>query len=227
MIRYIISVIIATTAILLCYLWYPIYILSGKRAGMLFIRTFFSTLLKANNITVKMSGLEHIDLEQNYLILSNHQSIFDIPIVSASLPLDIRIFAKQELIHIPLFGWGMWLYDFVFVNRKKKKDAMLSLHRAADTLNNFSFLVFPEGTRSKDGRVHSFKTGAIEIARLSGKPVLLVAVRGSGNIMKKDSLFVSGGSIEIQIFPPEMVAKNDNRKERAKEFQKIIASFVE
>ena len=227
MIRYIISVIIASTALLLCYVWYPIYIVSGKKAGMLFIRTFFATLLKANNITVEITGLEHIDSSQNYLVLSNHQSIFDIPIVSATLPLDTRIFAKQELLHIPIFGWGMWLYDFVFVDRKKKKDAIQSLHKASAILNKFSFLVFPEGTRSKDGKVHSFKTGAIEIARLSGKPVLLVAVKGSGDVMKKESLFVSGGHIKMKVFPPEKVEKTDNRKERAEAFQKTIASFVE
>lgn len=227
MIRYLASIIISTIAILLCYVWYPVYLFSGKKAGMVFIRTFFATLLKANNITVHITGVEHIDKSQNYLILSNHQSIFDIPIVSATLPLDTRIFAKRELLHFPIFGWGMWLYDFVFVNRKKKKDAILSLKRAAKSLERFSFLVFPEGTRSKDGIVKPFKTGAIEIARLSGRPVLLVAVKGSGNIMKKGSLFVSGGSVELHVFPPEIVEKESNRKEKALHFQQVIASFVD
>jgi 1-acyl-sn-glycerol-3-phosphate acyltransferase len=68
---------------------------------------------------------------------------------------------------------------------------------------------------------------ALEIARQSGKPVLLVAVKGSGNIMKKGRLFVSGGSVELHVFPPEIVEKESNRKEKAVHFQQVIASFVD
>ncbi len=228
MFHYLVSLLFAFVAVVLSVFWYPIYLLSGKRAGHLFLaRFFFATLLKINKITVVLEGAEHIVPHRNYLIISNHQSVFDIPILSASLPLDIRIFAKKELMHIPLFGWMMWLYDFVFVDRRSKKGAVAALKRGVAVLERFSFLVFPEGTRSVDGTVAPFKTGAMEIARKSSKEVLPVAVKGSINIMKKNNLAVAGGTVFVHIFPPILIDESANRKETALRFQRMIADFVE
>jgi 1-acyl-sn-glycerol-3-phosphate acyltransferase len=206
---------------------YPVYILSGKKVGKYLVRNLFVVILKICGVKVEREGLENVDKNERYLVVSNHQSVFDIPVIGAALPLNLRIFAKKELSRIPVFGQLMVLYDFVFVNRSNAREAVKDLKRAADKMKHYSFLVFPEGTRTKDGTVGKFKTGAISLAFDSREKILPVALVGVDKIMKPGKLIVNKGTVYIKIFEPVSIQEGESRKDIAEKLQKIISEYVE
>ena len=206
---------------------YPLYILTGKRVGKNTVKNTFKMVLWINRVKVDVSGRENIDPSKKYLVVSNHQSVFDIPIVSVAVGLDIRIFAKKELSRFPLFGQLLYLYDFVFVNRNNKREAVKNLKKAAEVMKSYSFLVFPEGTRSKDGKVGEFKTGAISLALGNDVNILPVAILDSHKIMTKGSLKINPGTVKVKIFEPTVSLENEKRKDIASRLQKTISSYVD
>lgn len=207
-------------------LLYPAYILSGKKVGKYLVRNLFIVILKICGVRVEREGLENVDQNDKYLIVSNHQSVFDIPVIGAVLPLNLRIFAKKELSRIPIFGQLMVLYDFVFVNRNNAREAVRDLKRAAAKMEYYSFLVFPEGTRTKDGTVGKFKTGAFSLAFDSGKKILPVALIGVDKIMKPGKLIVNKGTVHIKTFEPVSIQEGESRKDIAEKLHKTISDYV-
>jgi 1-acyl-sn-glycerol-3-phosphate acyltransferase len=207
-------------------LLYPFYILSGKKTGKYLVRNLFIVVLKICGVKIVAEGLENVNENEIYLVVGNHQSVFDIPVIGAVLPLNLRIFAKKELSRIPVFGQLMVLYDFVFVNRNNQREAVRDLKKAAQKMEHCSFLVFPEGTRSKDGRVGKFKSGAFSLAFESGKTILPVALTGVANIMRPGKLTVNKGTVYMKIFPPVKIEEGDSRKSVAEKLQLIISEHV-
>lgn len=227
MLRYFISVIISLSFILIGYIIYPLHILCGRKMGRVFFTTYGRCMLYANTIKLEIEGLDNIDKNKRYLIVSNHQSLFDIPIIFAFLPLEIKFFAKKELRKIPLMGGLLAIYDHVFVDRNNKRDALRSLKRAQEILSKYSFGMFPEGTRSIDGKIGKFKAPGLSIAQKAGVEVLPIAIKGSMNIIKKDHLFVNSGTVFIRIFPPVKYEENEDRKDFGLYLENMIKEFVE
>ena len=139
-------------------------------------------ILKTTGVRVRVSGLEHLDPARSYVFAANHQSIYDIPIVFASLPLQLRIVAKESLGRIPFLGWHLQRTGHLLVDRKKpgagivKK--MARLVAAARSL-----IVFPEGTRSVDGRSGGSRAASFLLAIDAGLPVVPVSIAGSRFVM--------------------------------------------
>ncbi len=139
----------------------------------------------------KVEGLEKIDPKQQYLIMCNHQSLLDILIVAARLPVLFRFLAKKELFSIPFMGWHMSLAKYILVERASKT----SRHRALMSIDEWlrrgsSILFFPEGTRSVDGEIHDFRPAAFKIARDRGVTILPIVVDGPGSALPKNSLLL-------------------------------------
>jgi len=205
---------------------YPIYVLTDKKVGKYLVRNLFIVVLKICGVKVEVEGLENVDKNEKYLIVSNHQSVFDIPVIGANLPLNLRIFTKKELSRIPCFGQMLFLYDFTFVDRKNKRQAVRDLKKAVKLMKFYSYLVFPEGTRTKDGSVGKFKSGAFAMAFDTGKKILPIAITGVDRIMKPGQLIVNPGTVKMKILKPVSIEKGESRKEVANRLQILIAENV-
>lgn len=161
-----------------------------------------SALLLAG-IRFKVLGTEHIPHGRPAIYISNHQSNFDIPLFYAALPLQFRWMAKQELFDIPLFGLAMKRSGYIPIDRSDRRKAMHGMLEAAKRIAaGASVVIFPEGTRTPDGELKSFKKGGFLLAIKAQVPVVPVAIKGSFEVMAKDSWRIHGGEIVMQILPP-------------------------
>jgi 1-acyl-sn-glycerol-3-phosphate acyltransferase len=128
---------------------------------------------------------------------SNHQSLFDIPVLVLAMPADFRMVAKRSLLFVPIFGWALWLAGFLFIDRSNRERAIRTLDRAARRLRGgTSIVVFAEGTRSADGRLLPFKRGGFVLAIQAGVPVVPVTLRGGTAILPKGSLSPRPGRMQ-------------------------------
>jgi 1-acyl-sn-glycerol-3-phosphate acyltransferase len=149
-------------------------------------------------VEVTVRGLEHVDRARSYIVVANHLSQLDIPLLFAELPFPIRFLAKRSLFYIPVFGWSIALARFIPVDRSSTRKARRSIDRAARRVRRGrSLVIFPEGTRSPDGALQTFKSGAFVMGVKSGVPILPVAIRGSYEIVPKSTLKVRPGPIEL------------------------------
>lgn len=158
-------------------------------------------ILKTTGVRVRVTGLEHVDPSKSYVFAANHQSIYDIPIVFTSIPMQLRIVAKESLGKIPFMGWHLHHSGHLLVDRKNPgADIVEKMKRLVDEAH--SLIVFPEGTRSVDGTLGRFKKGSFVVAVDAQLPVVPVSVRGSSHVMKKGRLMVCPGDVTVTIHPP-------------------------
>ncbi len=137
------------------------------------------------------------------IVASNHESALDIWVLFATLGRSFRFIAKQELFKIPVFGWYLSIGGHVPVDRRSPTRAAASLRRAGAVVRGgTSLVVFPEGTRSRDGRVQPFKKGPFVVAKEAGVPVVPVAISGSGRVTPKNVIAVVPGTIRIAAGDP-------------------------
>lgn len=167
-------------------------------------RLWARMILFSGGVRVRISGLEHLQQDQPYVFMSNHESALDIPILIRSLPYQVRMMAKKELFRIPLFGWAIALGGYIKVDRTNTERAIASLREAAQRipLQGVSVLVFPEGTRSPAGKLRRFKKGGFAFAMDTGYPVVPVTVRGSRRRIPKGALAIRPGRVEVIVGPP-------------------------
>ena len=158
-------------------------------------------ILKTAGVRVRMTGLEHLEPGRSYVFAANHQSIYDIPIVFTSIPFQLRIVAKESLGRIPFMGWHLHRAGHLLVDRRNPgPDIVRKMRRLVG--ESSSLIVFPEGTRSRDGRVGRFKKGSFLVAMDAGLPVVPVSISRSREIMKKGELMVRPGDVDVTIHPP-------------------------
>lgn len=168
------------------------------------IRIWSKINLIVANIKVDISGLENIKPDTSYLVIANHQSHMDIPVVVYHLPLRLTFMAKKELFKIPFFGWGMQAAGVLKIDRSNRQKAIKTLKDAEKIIleNKFSVMAFPEGTRSPDGDIHTFKKGPFVMAIDTGLPVLPISIRGTYDILPKKKLKIKPGRVRVKIHPP-------------------------
>jgi len=155
-------------------------------------------LLAISFVKIKRIGLENIEKNKNYIFISNHSSMFDILIVLAGIPNNIRFVAKKELFKIPIFGWSMIMAGYVSIDREKSIKAMRSIEEAAEKIKKgISVILFAEGTRSKDGSIQPFKRGPFLLASKTKVPIIPVTINGAAKILPKKSLRINSGTLEI------------------------------
>jgi 1-acyl-sn-glycerol-3-phosphate acyltransferase len=152
---------------------------------------------------VKVHDLDHLDLRQNYVFVSNHQSMFDILVIMGYLPFSFCWVAKKELFSVPFFGKCMESIGSIPLDRKDRRSAMHSMDMALERVRKgASITVFPEGTRSRDGKIARFKQGAFHVALKSGKPVVPLLIKGTGRMMSPGSFGTYPCTMELFITPP-------------------------
>jgi 1-acyl-sn-glycerol-3-phosphate acyltransferase len=161
----------------------------------------FSSRLAGIRVTVE--GQENLDPQQTYIFVGNHTSQTDILTFQGYIPHVFRWIAKKELFDIPIFGTAMLAVEFIPIDRSRGRQAVKSLNAAAERIaEGSSVLIFPEGTRSPDGRLHPFKTGAIMLAIKAGVPVVPVGFNGTYQVLPKGSLLSRGGDVVLRIGRP-------------------------
>ncbi len=154
-------------------------------------------------VRVRVEGIENIDPEQIYIFAGNHSSQYDIFSFQGYFPHDFRWIAKKELFRIPVFGQAMRQAGYIPIDRSHGRQALKSLEQAAARITGgSSVLIFPEGTRSADGRLQEFKTGAVLLAIKARVPVVPLGFNGSYEVLPKGRLLPRGGEIVIRIGEP-------------------------
>ena len=166
-------------------------------------RLWGRSILVVSRIKVTVEGLANIDTERPYIYMPNHQSNFDIPVLLGHLTVQFRWLAKVELFKIPIFGRAMRKAGYISIDRNNRESAFRSLEAAAAKIKNgVSVLIFPEGTRSRDGTIRPFKKGGFVMAIESGVPIVPVVINGTRAIMTKGKFRVNPGQIHMRIFEP-------------------------
>jgi 1-acyl-sn-glycerol-3-phosphate acyltransferase len=182
--------------------------------------------LRVAGIRIRAEGLENIP-GGTCLFAANHTSNADPPSVVGAIPRRIAILAKKSLFSIPIVGVAFRLAHFVPVNRADSRAAMGSIDEAAGHMKNgTSYLIYPEGTRSPDGRLLPFKRGAFVLAIRAGVPVVPVACSNAHRILPKNSWRVRPGEIVVRFCPPVDAAayREDQRGELAARVHAAIAA---
>ena len=192
-------------------------------------RTWSRLILVTTGVRVETSGLERLEPGRTYVFVSNHQSIYDIPILFWSLPYQLRIIAKESLGRFPFLGWHLSRTGHMLVDRSRPDRTKIFGWASRLTANGLSLIVFPEGTRSRDGRVARFKGGSFYLALEAGLPVVPIAVVGSRHVMLKDRLATYPGDVKLVVHEPietRDLAGSDPR-EFAERVRRIIAPAAE
>ncbi len=164
-------------------------------------RTWSWLILATTGVEVRTSGVERVPPGESYVFVSNHQSIYDIPILFCHLPFQLRIIAKASLGAFPVLGWHLRYTGHVLVERDRA--GAKTLRQVAALMRHaHSLIVFPEGTRSSDGQVGRFKAGLFLLAVEAGLPVVPVAIVGSRHVMRKRRLMTCPGQVELVVHDP-------------------------
>lgn len=175
------------------------------RSGRIYFwsgRTWTKWALIVCRIKLSVKGMEHVDPYGNYILVSNHASGFDIPVLMNTFP-HVRIMFKKELSYIPFWGWALRWGHHIMVDRSKGTEAMKSLDRAAKAIGEGGqVLLFAEGTRTRDGKLQPFKRGAFSLAAKSGIPIVPIAINGSFSILPKGSFDIRPSQIEVVVHAP-------------------------
>jgi 1-acyl-sn-glycerol-3-phosphate acyltransferase len=186
-------------------------------------RAWSRLILKTTGVTVQVSGLERLDPSRSYVFASNHQSIYDIPILFASLPFQLRIIAKASLGKIPFMGWHLQRTGHVLVDRSRPGAGVVK-KMARLVAAGHSLIVFPEGTRSTDGSVARFKGGSFLIALEAGLPVVPISIQGSRHVMFRGRLMVCPGVVSVTVHAPIETA--DVPRDAVREFSARVHEVV-
>lgn len=171
--------------------------------------------LRAAGIHVRAEGLENVPRGRPCILLSNHVSNLDPPVLIAVAPGQLSFLLKRELMKIPLLGTAMRMGKFVPVARSQsREDARRSTEAAAEALHaGLHLLVFPEGTRSADGRLLPFKKGAFFMAEATGALIVPIIVSGTAEMMPKGTNAIRSGSATVAFLQPIDPAKYSSREE--------------
>jgi 1-acyl-sn-glycerol-3-phosphate acyltransferase len=185
---------------------------------------FAEAALRIGNITLEIEGKEHLQRGQTYVFIANHTSIFDRPAVWIAVATTLttrlgdesggrlRIIYKRSLELIPFLGWELKMSPFIPIQRERARKSMKSIHAAVEAIQTGeSVIIFPEGTRSRNGRLMEFRRGAFHLAARAKKPIVPVAIIGAQRILQADSVMLQEGTIRIVLGKPVPPPEQDDR----------------
>jgi 1-acyl-sn-glycerol-3-phosphate acyltransferase len=159
-------------------------------------------ILATTGVDVSVRGLERVSRGETYVFISNHQSIYDIPVIFASLPFQLRIIAKESLGRFPFLGWHLRRAGHLLVDRRNPNRAGILNGWRRLVADRISLIIFPEGTRSPDGRIGRFKAGSFLLALEAGLTIVPLSVTGSRQVMQKGRLMTCPGQVTLQVHEP-------------------------
>ena len=160
-------------------------------------------MLLITGTRIDIQGREKMKQGRSYVIVSNHQSMFDILALVTSLGIQYRWTIKKELLKTPLFGYALYASRNIFIDRSNPEKARESIRKGLERLPaGVSIMFFAEGTRSPDGRLLNFKKGAFNVALEKSNPILPVTVNGSRHVLPRKSFVFTPGRIRVVVGDP-------------------------
>jgi len=174
---------------------------------------------------VTLEGREHIRSDATYVMVANHQSLLDI-LVLFRLFRHYKWVSKVENFRVPLIGWNMSLNGYIELKRGDRTSVVQMMGACRVTLaEGNSIMMFPEGTRSLDGRMRAFKTGAFELAKASGRPILPIVLNGTSNALPKRG-FVLQGRHPIHISILEEIPAEEFAEQPVEELTERVRDLI-
>ncbi len=176
----------------------------GKYYTGKLIKMWARWVIWSTGIQYEIDGLDNLNLDKQYIFMSNHESALDIVLGLAAIPFNIVFLAKKELFRVPIFGWAMNSAGMIKIDRQNPEIARRSVSGAVETLkhSSFSTLIYPEGTRSNGEELLPFKKGGFILAIRTQLPVVPITILGAGNVLPKGTLAIKKSYIKIIIDVP-------------------------
>lgn len=176
-----------------------------------------AVLLRITGVKVDVSGLENLPDGESFVFMTNHSSLFDIPVFLCGIGRKTSIIYKKELEKVPIWGYALKKSPFISINRADAREAVSAMEEAARSLDeDASIMIFPEGTRSHDGRLGEFKRGAFMMAGFTGKRIVPVTLIGTAEILPRKKYFFKSGTVRFIVGSPrEVPDKKDRLAEKA------------
>lgn len=166
-------------------------------------KAFGGGILLIAGVKVETEGTELLDPNAEYIFISNHQSYFDIPVLMKAIPNNVRFIYRKDITKIPILGWGMYLGGYIPINRDNVREAMKSLKESVKKIKKgISVVIFPEGTRSYNGKLGDFKRGMFVLADEAKVPLVPTSVIGSINIMPRNKFQIKSGNVKVVFEKP-------------------------
>lgn len=180
-------------------------------------RTWAETMCSACGVEVRASGRDDRIFDEPLVVVANHQSLFDIPVLFCALPEPYGMLAKKGLFDIPFFGRAMHALGCVPIDRSRKEDGYTAIAKAAELVRGGStIVVFPEGRRSWDGKLLPLKKGPFHLAQMARVPVLPVGIRGTRHVLPRGAAFVKPGIVEVEFGTPIRIGEGSEGREEAR-----------
>ena len=177
------------------------------------IRVWARLLVRAAGIDLRTERMETVDRKQRYILVANHYSYFDIPVIIAAVPQPIRFMAKVSLFKIPIFGWALGRAGFIPIDRKNRRTAVKSFDLAAERIRKGNtIVVFPEEGRSRNREMRPFQRGGFLLALKSELPILPLAIDGTYDVYRVGARRITPGVVTIKVGDPIATAGRSVRE---------------
>jgi 1-acyl-sn-glycerol-3-phosphate acyltransferase len=202
-----------------------------KKNNRALARVFIKIIAKSMQLKVTAHGLEHVPKHGPCIFMANHSSLIDILVMTIAIPVHFNFMAKKELFWVPFIGFQMILGGDILIDRNNPKHAKLALKKVEKKLiNGGKMLIFPEGTRSTNGKLLPFKGGGFKLAATTATPIVPCYIQGSDTIVQKKSLNATPGQVNIYFSAPIPSPKTSTRNtisELMASTQNSIQSLIE
>ena len=192
-----------------------------------YIGKFWSLLnIYISGTRLKVVGKEKIDKKRSYIVMTNHQSLFDVWALIGKIPLQIRWIVKKELRKLPIFGYALERMGHIYIDRQDRENAYMGLNAAARKIKEgTSVIIFPEGTRSPNGKLLKFRLGGASLALRAGVQILPITVNGGRFVLPKNTLALMPGKMEIIVGDP--IDPGDFNEDNKTELMSTVKSVIE
>lgn len=183
-------------------------------------------IVQRAHIQLEVEGIERATPGESFVLMSNHQSLYDVPVIYQALNRRIRMVAKKELFRVPVWGRAMDQAGFIALDRANRERSRETLLASADVLHaGTSIWIAPEGTRSKDGQLQPFRKGGFHLAMQSGCRILPITVVGTRAVLPAKSAHVTDGcAVKVVLHPP--VDPRDFGEQRRDELIERVRSAI-
>ncbi len=179
--------------------------ITGKKDFLFKVGKFGLILSKPLfGMKLRIYGMERIDFKKPHIFMANHVSLIDAPLLFLILPIPVRIFPKKELFKIPVIGKGMERVGFIPVDRSDRSKGRMAIEKGVEMIKEkgWSFLIFPEGTRSWNGNLLPFKKGGFILSIKSQVPIVPITIKGTREMLPRGKFSIKKGGVEVKFHEP-------------------------
>lgn len=192
-----------------------------NKSSLAFVKFGLKCVCIISGVKLTVNGYENLPKDEAVLYIGNHTSLYDIIVTYPLMKQPTGYIAKKEIKKVPFLSWWMYFVNCIFLDRKDARKGLQSVLDAADLVKNgVSVFLFPEGTRSKDGKIQDFKDGGFKIATKSKCPIIPVGIEGTADIFENHFPFIKSGSVTVNFGKPVYTANMDRTE------QKLLPSAI-